>query len=373
MINEIKTNLISNGSENKSKKRFIKNYLPEELVEIVTDWGYDRYRSGQLFHEIFCNRTDRFLEMTTLPEGLRTKLDDSFQLSSLLIENVRRSVDGSVKFLFKLHDGYFIEAVYMPWYDDELENLERVTLCISSMAGCPADCAFCATGKLGFQRNLQTAEIVDQVLEVEKVLKKRISNIVFMGMGEPLLNFNNAIRAIDIFTDEHSKLFSRKRITLSTVGITKKIMQLAMVRNPVKLAISLHATTNGFRDKIIPLNEKTGIKDLMDAVEFYYRETKMPITYEYIPFEGLNDTDEDAKRLAKIGKRVPSRINLIPFNDISFTNPNGIAADLKPTPHSKIKEFAQKIRNHGAVVTVRDTFGSDIEAACGQLALSEGD
>lgn len=372
MIKEI-TKKSKNVKQNTKHKTVIKNLLAEELSSVITDWGFDKYRSGQLFHEIYCNRTQSFEEMMTLPIDLRLKLAQEFDLLSLKIDKMRKSVDGSIKFLFKLRDGALIEAVYMPFFDEDMEMLERVTLCISSMVGCSADCAFCATGKLGFGRNLTTAEIIDQVIEVERELGVKVNNLVFMGMGEPLLNFNNCVRAIDIFTDEHSKMFSRKRVTLSTVGITKKIMQLAMVRNPVKLAISLHATTNGFRDKIIPVNSNTGIKDLMDAVEFYYRETHMPITYEYIPFEGLNDTPEDARRLAKIGKRVPSRINLIPYNDISFTKPEGIAAELKPSSPEKIKEFAAVIRNNGAVVTIRDTFGSDIEAACGQLALSEGE
>ena len=189
-------------------------------------------------------------------------------------------------------------------------------------------------------------------------------------MGEPLLNYKNVKSSIDIFTDTNADFFSRKRITLSTVGIVAKIRQLALESNAPKLALSLHATTNGFRHKIVPLSRQTTLSVLLDAVEFYYRNTGLPVTYEYIPFAGLNDTDEDAKRLAKILKRVPSRVNIIPYNDISFTNPVGFAKELKATSKERILQFGNLVKNYGGRVTIRDTFGADIEAACGQLALA---
>lgn len=348
----------------------LKNYTFAELENLIKGIGFEKYRAGQLFHEIYAMRRKSFAEMTTLPEAIRNKLDEEYTLSSFENVLVRVSADGSQKFLFELPDKKAIEAVHMPWLDED-GDIERYTICISSMAGCSVGCAFCATGTLGFKRNLDTAEIIDQILYVENELNVKINNIVFMGMGEPLLNYTAVEKALEILTDDRSKLFSRRKITVSTSGVSPRIKQLAKIKKPVKLAISLHATTNGSRESIMPIAKSFNLRSLMDSVEFYYRETKMPVTYEYIPFLGINDTDADAKRLAKIALRVPSRINLIPFNDISFTNPVGMAKNLVPTPKPKIQDFAAKLRSYGVAVIVRDTFGDDIEAACGQLALSQ--
>jgi 23S rRNA (adenine2503-C2)-methyltransferase len=352
--------------------KFIKNYNLNDLEKLVNDLGFERYRAAQIMNGIYVDRIDKFEQISTLPPKLKSSLDENYIIHSIEPVKIRKSTDGSVKYLFKLHDGKHIEAVYMPWFDVNDGEIERITLCISSMAGCPVACAFCATGTLGFVRNLETAEIIDQILFVEKDLSIKITNIVFMGMGEPLLNYNNVLKTIDLLTMPKNQLLSRKRITLSTVGITAKIKHLATSKNPVKLAISLHATTNGFREKIIPMAKGVQLNDLMDTVEYYYRQTHLPVTYEYIPFEGMNDSDDDAKRLAKILKRVPSRVNIIPFNDISFTGAEGFTKSLKPTSKERIMEFGALVRDFGGAVTIRDTFGTDIEAACGQLALSEG-
>lgn len=354
------------------KPNYIKNYTLDKLEILMQDFGFEKYRAAQVFSGLYVDRIDSFKDIKTLPPKLRELLNDIFRINSLEISKIRKSEDGSIKYLFKLFDGKQIETVYMPWYDETDGEIERVTLCISSMAGCPVECAFCATGTLGFQRNLTSGEIIDQILFVEKDLGIKVTNIVFMGMGEPLLNYNNVVNTIDILTLPKNNLLRRKKITLSTVGITAKIKHLALSKNPVKLAISLHATTNGFREKIIPMAKGIQLNALMESIEYYYRKTRIPVTYEYIPFENYNDTDEDAKRLAKILKRVPSRVNIIPFNDISFTGAVGFSNKLKPTPKDKILEFGLKVRHYGGAVTIRDTFGTDIEAACGQLALSEG-
>jgi len=292
-------------------------------------------------------------------------------LRSFVSNKKQVSIDGSVKFLNKMQDHKSVESVFMPWHEENPDRPVRTTLCISSQVGCAVDCAFCATGKMGFGRNMTAGEIVEQVIVAEELLGEKVTNLVFMGMGEPLLNHNAVFKAIEIFTQDYATIVYPKKITVSTSGIMKNISRLAQLPKYVKLAISLHATTNGMRDRIMPINRKSPISDLMQTVEDYYRVTKLPVTYEYIPFDGLNDTYEDAKRLAKIAKRVPSRVNIIPFNDISFTNPTGYAAKLKPTPMHRILEFAGEVRAEGGVVTVRDTFGSDIDAACGQLALSD--
>lgn len=352
-------------------KRLIKDYTRDDLRRVISEYGFEKFRADQIFEEIYVKRTDNFMDMSLIPAKLREFLDSDFRISAFEDSIIRKSKDGSVKFLFKMLDGNSIEAVYMPWESDSGDKLERVTLCISSMAGCPVGCSFCATGTLGFQKNLTPGEIVDQILVVEKLLGEKITNIVYMGMGEPLLNYKHVVNSLDILTDEKSNLLRRKRITLSTSGIPDKINLLAGINKPVKLAISLHATTNGVREKIMSVAKAHTLSKLMDSVEYYYRTSKMNVTYEYILFEGLNDTEEDIKRLSKIAKRVPSRVNIIPYNDISFTNPTGFAKELKPVSREKMHEFANKVRKLGAVVIVRDTFGSDIEAACGQLALSE--
>jgi len=363
--------LIKDIDKLQSTKNFIKNLSYDEIKDYFNKNDQQTFRADQLYLDLYSRRCNSFDEILTLPKNLRDKLTEDFHFYSLEINNVRYSSDGSVKFLFKLTDGNYVEAVFMPWYEADSETIERATLCISSMAGCPVKCTFCATGSMGKIRNLTTAEIVDQVLLASDYMKSDINNIVFMGMGEPLLNYHNVAKSISIFTDSRSSWLSRRKITLSTVGIPVKIKALASHPTPVKLALSLHATTNDVRNQIIPVLKNIPLEDIFSAVEYFYRKTKMPITYEYIPFAGLNDTLADAKRLAKISRRVPSRVNLIPYNDISFTNPQGFAKDLKPTPIEEVHDFAKHIRDFGGWVTVRDTFGQDIEAACGQLALSQ--
>ncbi len=353
-----------------SNKLNIKDFSVAELEQYLLEMGEKKFRAKQIIDEIYTRRISSFKDATTLPAQLRERLEEYFEITSISISKKRVSEDGSIKYLFTLKDGFGIEAVYMPWFDESGENIERVSLCISSMAGCPVGCAFCATGTLGFQRNLTAAEIIDQILLVEKDLNCKIKNIVYMGMGEPLMNYNNVVKSIEIMADEKIKLISRKRMTLSTSGVAPRVKQLAKEKYPVKLAVSLHATTNGLREKLMPISKSFSIQKLMDAVEEYYRETKMGVTYEYILFEGLNDTDEDIKRLTKIARRVPSRVNVIPFNDISFTGADGFVKELKPASKENMKKFADKLRQNKIPVILRDTFGGDIEAACGQLALS---
>ncbi len=352
-----------------SVKKQIKSLAYDELVDYLQAAGEEKYRANQILHEIFVNRATDFSQMTHLPKHLRKMLAEVFDIASISLEEKRVSADGSVKFLFSLADRQFIEAVYMPWANDDGE-VERSTLCISTMSGCPVGCAFCATGTLGFKKNLTPSEIIDQIFIIEQELGTKINNIVLMGMGEPLLNYENVVRAISLLADEKTKVISRRKITLSTSGIAPRIRELAHTKFPPKLAISLHATTNGTRNKIMPIAQSFDLASLMDAVEYYYRHTKMKITYEYIPFDGINDSAEDAERLRKIAQRVPSRVNFIPFNDISFTKPKGISFELKPSPHERVAKIVNYLRSHKIAVIVRDSFGRDIEAACGQLALS---
>ncbi len=348
----------------------LRNFDYDELIQLFNNNDLPDYRAEQLFTALYSNKVDSLDKITTFPKELRADLMDNHTIKSFKSMKKQVSVDGSIKYLFTMEDGKSIEAVFMPWYDDAEKTNIRNTLCISSQVGCSLDCKFCATGTMDLERNLETHEIISQILDIEHDLGTKITNVVFMGMGEPLLNYKNVARAVNILTHPLTDLMSRRKITVSTSGVVPNIKRMANLSRPPKLAISLHGTTNGFRDKIMPINLKADITVLMNAVEEYYRKTKLNITYEYIPFEGMNDTIEDAKRLAKMCKRVPSRINLIPFNDISFTEPTGIAETLKPSSSERIVEFANEIRSFGGIVTIRDTFGSDIDAACGQLALS---
>ncbi len=352
-------------------KNNIKDLDLSKLTEFLISNNFEKYRAEQILHEIYIKRSNNFEHMTLIPIELRKLLQDRFILNSFQSIKTRKSRDNSIKFLFRLQDNKAIEAVYMPWESDNGNGMEWTTLCISTMSGCPLKCTFCATGTIGFIRNLTSTEIIDQILSVESFMNIRLTNIVLMGMGEPLLNLQNVIKALNILTNPKLKLFNRKKITLSTAGIIPKIYELANSSAPTKLAISLHATDNHTRQLLMPITKKYNISSLMDAVEYYYRKTKLDITYEYILFDGLNDSDIDIIRLTKIARRVPSRVNITPFNDISFTFPQGMSAQLKPVTKDKMQEFAQKLRMNRIPVIIRDTFGSDIEAACGQLALSE--
>ncbi len=367
---ELTDSFIKDVKDRIHKKPNIKNLSFDEVEEFVRSKGFERYRADQIINDIYVKKIETFAEMKQLPKELKQVLESEFEIVSILNQRKRVSSDGSIKYLFELADGKSIEAVYMPWVDDKGE-LDRSTLCISSMVGCPVACAFCATGTLGFKRNLNPSEIIEQIFRVEKDLNTKINNVVIMGMGEPLLNYENVIKALRIMTSEKSKILSRRKITLSSSGIAPRIKQLANEAKPVKLAISLHATTNKVREMIMPISKSFDLTKLMDSIEYYYRKTKIPITYEYILFKDLNDSDEDVERLAKIAKRVPSRVNIIPFNDISFTLPQGISKELKPATRALMNNFATKLRDKNVAVIIRDTFGDDIEAACGQLALSE--
>ncbi len=346
----------------------IKNYSINDLKIFAQEAGLPGFRAEQIFRAIYNGRAECFDDITTLPLELRQLFSQKFSINSFAKHSLRTSADGSVKFLFGLTDGNSIESVLIPRVSKKDESI-RYTLCVSSQAGCSLGCKFCATAALGLLRNLQAAEIIDQLLMAEKLSGKEISNIVFMGMGEPLLNYDNVIKAIDIISHEKAGVIGRKKITISTCGIVPKIRRLSEESRPVRLAISLNATTDEVRSKLMPINEKWNLQKLLAAAEDYYRKTRMPVTYEYIPFTGINCSEQDAKRLAKISKRVNSKVNLIPFNDISFA---GIDSEMKLEKLSDegIKTFARQIKQHGGRVFVRDSFGSDIEAACGQLAVA---
>jgi len=349
----------------------IKNYSSEELKQEALRMGLPAFRGEQIFTALYGQRISKFEEITTLPKELKAELEKKYLLNSLSAEDIKKSTDGTIKFLFSLAKGSSIESVLIPEFDEDEEGkLIRNTLCVSSQVGCAMDCAFCATGKLRFGRNLEPAEIIDQVLLVEKITGEKVTNIVFMGMGEPLHNYDNVMKAIGLMTNAKEPVLSRKKITISTSGIVAGIKRMTNEPKPIKLALSLHATTNGVREKLMPVAKKWKIPELRAVMEDYYKKTKIPVTYEYIMFDGLNDTPADAKRLARFVRGVPSKINIIPYHDISFTSPQGFAKGLKASPKERIVEFAGELRSLGVNVFIRNSSGFDIDAACGQLAYS---
>lgn len=354
------------------KKINIKDYSISVLQDFLRLNNFEKFRASQIFTHIYKNRLESFSDFFLLPSELRNFLEQNFYIKSMFAENIQNSNDGTTKFLFRLVDNSAIESVLIPSETtDEDPKLKRLTLCVSSQVGCALNCSFCATGKLGFTRNLNPSEIVDQVLLAESLSGKRISNIVFMGMGEPLHNLENVQKAIDILSNSVANVINRKKITISTAGIVPKIFELSEIPKPVKLAISLHSTTNGIRQKIMPLAKKWDVKSLRQSIEHYYRKTGIPITYEYILFDELNNSFEDAKRLAKFARTVPSKVNIIPFHDISFVNPSGFARELKPASKEQILQFVHHLKSFGVNVYVRTSSGVDIDAACGQLAYSK--
>ncbi len=345
----------------------------EEIGELLTsEFVAEKYRADQLYRWLYARRARTFGEMTDLPRDLLNTLESRFSIPSLVTEHVSHASDGTKKYLFALEDGQRVETVLIPSeMRDVLGEHRRKTLCVSTQVGCPLDCKFCATASMKVKRNLTTGEILLQLFEVERESGEAITNLVFMGMGEPMLNYDNVVRALRILTDPKLELLNKRRITVSTSGIPDAIRDFAKEGLNVKLALSLHATTNALRTQLMPINKRYPLEEVLSAMEEYYQVTRVPITYEYILFQGLNDTEADAKRLAKIARRVPSKVNVIPFHPIDFTNPQGFSATLKPAPKEEFDHFLATLRREGAQVMIRSSSGKDIEAACGQLALSD--
>jgi 23S rRNA (adenine2503-C2)-methyltransferase len=344
----------------------------EELAELLRlEFPEEApFRAAQIYEWLYSRRARTFAEMTNLPRALQRALEERFAIPSLVTQHVSESADGTKKFLFGLTDGRSIETVLIP-SEMRGERMPRRTLCVSTQVGCPLDCKFCATASLKLKRNLTTAEILLQIFEVERVTGDAVTNLVFMGMGEPMLNYENLVRALRIITDPKTEMLGARRVTVSTSGIPDAIRNFASEGLNVKLALSLHATTNDLRTRLMPINKRYPLEEVLSAMESYYKTTGRPVTYEYIVFDGLNDTAADAARLAKIARRVPSRVNIIPFHPIDFTHPTGFAAELRPASTAAFDRFIALLRKAGVTALVRTSSGKDIEAACGQLALAE--
>jgi 23S rRNA (adenine2503-C2)-methyltransferase len=341
------------------RSRDLTGLLQDEVEALMVELGQARYRGRQLFQWVQARRATDVDAMTTLSRDLRAALANRVTVSRPEVAREQRATDGTRKFLFRLHDGEEIESVLIP-------DQDRLTACISTQVGCPLACRFCLTGLMGMRRNLTAAEIVGEMLALQDSLAagERISNIVLMGMGEPLLNFHEVERALRILCDEHGANFSPRRITLSTAGHVPGIHKLAASDLGVNLAVSLTATTDEVRDPLMPINKRWPIAELLKACRAYPLPRRRRLTVEYVMLDGVNDTAEDARRLARLLRGVRCKINLIPFN---------ATPDLpdRPSPRERIETFQQILCDAHLTATIRESRGRDISAACGMLRVEK--
>jgi len=341
------------------------------LQAFVEELGEKKYRAAQLYSWLYAKAAQSFDEMTDISKEFRTVLSQVSTVSNLQLVTHSVSTDSTTKYLFKLNDDLAIESVLIPSTKKSSEEEKRLTLCVSTQVGCPLGCKFCATGSMGFTRNLTAGEIVDQVIQVQRKTQNRITNLVYMGMGEPMLNYDNVMKSIDIINDDRGLNIGARHITISTAGYADKIRQLADEERPVKLALSLHSLDNEKRISLMPITKKFSVDELIQALEYYYHKTRRRPTFEYILFDGFNDTAADIKSFVKLSRRIPCKVNLIPFHSIAFMHPSGLGASLKPTLAPRIEVFAEALRASDITVMVRRSSGQDINAACGQLAVHE--
>ncbi|MBK7104174.1 MAG: 23S rRNA (adenine(2503)-C(2))-methyltransferase RlmN [Ignavibacteriae bacterium] len=352
--------------ETQTKLIDIKNFNLSEIQQFTKDLGDSAFRGKQIFNWIYQNYVDDFDEMTNIPILLRNKLKEISNLTSLKLSQKKNSSStNTIKYLFETIDGNKIESVIIPEKD-------RRTLCISTQVGCPLDCKFCATGLMGYTRNLTVGEILDQYLQTSKDIKpNEVTNIVFMGMGEPLLNYSATEKVLKILLQDLGNKIGRTRITVSTAGIPNKIRELADTGLRVKLALSLHSCFDEIRNQIMPINLKYNLQENIEALKYYAKQTKTKIMFEYTMLKGVNDRKEDLDSLKKLCSQLPSKVNIIPFNSIAHMVSGGFSSKLEPTPLDQVKEFAEKLMSKDIFVMLRNTQGDDIAAACGQLAIKE--
>ncbi len=337
----------------------IRHLSLEELENYFLAKGEKKFRARQVYEWIWKKHAHTFEAMSNLSKETRTDLAANFSLPALTVETTQFSSDGTIKSRFRTTEGHLIEGVLIPTDD-------RKTACVSSQIGCSLSCKFCATGYMERKRNLTYDEIYDEVVLInqqsEKAFNKKLSNIVFMGMGEPLLNYSNMMKAVEKITSEDGLGMSPRRITVSTAGVAKQIMKLGDDKVKFKLALSLHAATDKKRNEIMPINETNNIRNLIDALNHFYKQTGNEITFEYILFQNFNDSIEDANELIKIYRQVPADlINIIEYNPIEA------ASFLKPEEDVTMK-FMQHLEKNRVNVRLRRSRGKDIDAACGQLA-----
>ncbi len=341
----------------------IRTYSPAQLKDWLAQQGESAFRANQIYEWLWQKSAHSFAEMSNLSLKIRALLDEHFVILPLTIATEQRSNDGTIKSSFRLHDGNLVEGVLIPALRDA--DQDRMTACVSSQVGCSLTCKFCATGYMDRKRNLEAAEIYDQVVAIDRQAEQAygsgLTNIVYMGMGEPLLNYKNVMQSIDRITSPTGLGMSPKRITLSTAGIAKMIRQLGDDGTKVNLALSLHAANDHKRAQIMPINDSNSLDNLADALTYFYQKTGTRVTFEYIVFYNFNDTVQDARELWQFTKRVPAKVNIIEYNPIA-------EATFKNTDPQTLDRFAGFLEDKGVTVNVRRSRGKDIDAACGQLA-----
>ncbi|MGH1362929.1 MAG: 23S rRNA (adenine(2503)-C(2))-methyltransferase RlmN [Calditrichia bacterium] len=330
----------------------------EQLLEILSNLGVKKFRATQIYQWLHHHKVKTFDEMTNLSKELRSELDARFRFGTLKLAQRQESVDGTRKYLWQLEDGKQIESVFIP---EETRN----TICISSQVGCALGCTFCATAQMGFLRNLSAGEIVEQVVKVQQDNEPRITNVVFMGMGEPFLNYSRVIQSAQIMCDPHGLAIAAKKITISTVGIVPRIRQYADEGHNFSLAISLHSAIQEKRREIMPVADKFSLKELMDSAHYYSKKVNKRIFFEYVLLEGINDRAKHGKALKSLLGQLKCKLNLIPYNN------TGIG--YKASGDDSMEPFLSELATAPFMVTFRKNRGTDIAAACGQLFIESED
>ncbi|SHF95448.1 23S rRNA (adenine(2503)-C(2))-methyltransferase RlmN [Flavobacterium johnsoniae] len=345
------------------EKKDIRALSKDQLRDFFVANNDKAFRGNQVYEWLWSKGAHSFEDMTNVAKTTRSMLEENFVINHIKVDTMQRSNDGTVKNAVRLHDGLVVESVLIP-------TETRTTACVSSQVGCSLDCNFCATARLKRMRNLEPGEIYDQIMAIDKESRlyhnHPLSNIVFMGMGEPLMNYNNVIKAIDMVTSEEGLGMSPKRITLSTSGIPKMIKKMADDDVKFRLAVSLHSAIDETRAKIMPFSKKIPLKDLREALEYWYRKTKSKVSYEYVVWKGINDDKASVDALVKFCKYVPCKVNLIEYNPIDD-------GEFQQASEESILAYIKALENIGVVVKVRRSRGKDIDAACGQLANKEAE
>ena len=339
-------------------KKDIRSLSKEELRHFFVEQGDQAFRGNQVYEWLWSKGAHSFDDMTNISKQTRSFLEEHFVINHIAVDQLQRSSDGTIKNAVRLHDGLVVESVLIP-------TDTRTTACVSSQVGCSLDCKFCATARLKRMRNLNPDEIFDQVVAIDRESRlyhdRPLSNIVFMGMGEPLMNYKNVLQSIDKITQDDGLGMSPKRITLSTSGVPKMIRKLADDEVRFNLAVSLHSAIQETREQIMPFAKQFTLDDLLESIVYWYEKTAKMVTYEYVVWKGINDWDEDIKALVKFCRRVPSKVNLIEYNPID-------EGEFQQAHDSRVQAYIDALEKARIPVTVRRSRGKDIDAACGQLA-----
>ncbi|MDO6599472.1 23S rRNA (adenine(2503)-C(2))-methyltransferase RlmN [Tenacibaculum sp. 1_MG-2023] len=340
------------------KKKDIRALTKEQLRDFFVENGDKAFRGNQVYEWLWSKSLHTFEDMTNISKETREMLETNFVINHIQVDSMQQSKDGTIKNGIKLHDGLIVESVLIP-------TPKRTTACVSSQVGCSLDCKFCATARLKRMRNLNPDEIYDQVVAIDKQSRlyhgHKLTNIVFMGMGEPLMNYNNVIKAIDKITSPEGLGMSPKRIVVSTSGVPKIIKKMADDEVKFNLAVSLHSAIDEVRTSIMPFNSKMNLVDLRESLEYWYEKTNRMITYEYVVWNGINDRKEDIKALVEFCSYVPCKVNLIEYNPIDD-------GEFQQATNSAINNYISNLEMNDITVNVRRSRGKDIDAACGQLA-----